>query len=157
MNLGQAMLWGFVASVVMSVILSGSRSLGFTRMDISFMLGTVFTARRNHAKWYGFLFHLFNGWVFSFIYIAAFHSTGWKNVWFGSFIGLVHVLFVLIVGMAILPSIHPRMATEQHGPNPTRLLEPPGFMALNYGRRTPIASIIAHLVFGGILGFFYTY
>jgi uncharacterized membrane protein YagU involved in acid resistance len=124
-------------------------------MDIPFMLGTLFTGNRDRAKWMGFLFHLCNGWIFSFIYIAAFHSIGWKNAWFGALIGLVHVLFVLTVGMMILPSIHPRMATEQQGPNTTRQLEPPGFLALNYGRQTPLASIFAHLVFGGILGFFY--
>jgi hypothetical protein len=155
MNWGHALLWGFAATVVLTTLLSGSRALGFTRMDIPFMLGTLFTENRDRAKWIGFLFHLLNGWIFSLIYIAAFQSTGWKNIYFGALIGLVHVLFVLVVGMFILPSIHPRMANEQHGPNPTKQLEPPGFLALNYGRQTPIASIVAHLVFGGILGFFY--
>jgi hypothetical protein len=28
-------------------------------------------------------------------------------------------------------------------------------MALNYGRRTPITVIVAHLLYGGILGAFY--
>jgi hypothetical protein len=28
-------------------------------------------------------------------------------------------------------------------------------MALNYGRRTPISVIVAHLVYGAILGAFY--
>jgi hypothetical protein len=52
--------------------------------------------------------------------------------------------------------LHPRMASEHHGPNPTRQLEPPGFMALNYGRPTPVATILAHLLYGAILGAFYT-
>jgi hypothetical protein len=47
------------------------------------------------------------------------------------------------------------MASEQRGPEPTRELEPPGFMALNYGRQTPLITILAHLVYGGILGAFY--
>jgi hypothetical protein len=51
--------------------------------------------------------------------------------------------------------MHPRMASEQQGPTPTEQLEPPGFMALNYGRRTPIAVILSHTVYGGILGAFY--
>ncbi|MEW6057463.1 MAG: hypothetical protein AB1540_12695 [Bdellovibrionota bacterium] len=155
MNFSQALLWGFAATVVLTTLLSGSRALGFTRMDIPFMLGTMFTGNRDRAKWLGFFFHLFNGWIFSLIYIAAFHSTGWNNLWFGAAIGLVHALFVLVVGMRVLPSIHPRMASEQHGPDPTRQLEPPGFLARNYGARTPVVSILAHLIFGGILGFFY--
>jgi hypothetical protein len=47
------------------------------------------------------------------------------------------------------------MASEEQGPTPTRQLEPPGFLALNYGYRTPLSVIIAHLVYGGILGAFY--
>jgi hypothetical protein len=70
-------------------------------------------------------------------------------------IGLVHALYVLVAAMPALPAMHPRMASEQDGPTPTRQLEPPGFMALNYGRRTPITVILAHLVYGGILGAFY--
>jgi hypothetical protein len=48
-----------------------------------------------------------------------------------------------------------RTSNEQQGPTPTKQLEPPGFMALNYGRRTPLSLILAHLVYGGILGAFY--
>mgnify|MGYP001367797883 CR=1 FL=1 len=48
-----------------------------------------------------------------------------------------------------------RMATDARGPEPTRELEPPGFMALNYGRRTPLVTLLAHVIFGAILGMFY--
>jgi len=34
----------------------------------------------------------------------------------------------------MLPGLHLRMASEQRGPEPTRQLEPPGFLALNYAR-----------------------
>jgi hypothetical protein len=37
----------------------------------------------------------------------------------------------------------------------TRLIEPPGFLALHYGRRTPISVVVAHVVFGLMLGAFY--
>jgi hypothetical protein len=67
----------------------------------------------------------------------------------------VHGLFVLLAVMPMLPGLHPRMASEQRGPEPTRQLEPPGFLALNYGRRTPLSVIAAHLVYGTILGAFY--
>lgn len=155
MNITAALLWGFIATVILTTLLSASKALGFTRMDIPFMLGTMFTGNRDKAKWIGIIVHILNGWITSLLYIAVFISTGWSNVWFGVFMGLIHVSFVLIVGMSILPCIHPRMATEQHGPDPTRQLEPPGFLALNYGRQTPLSSVLAHLVFGGILGFFY--
>jgi hypothetical protein len=47
------------------------------------------------------------------------------------------------------------MASKQEGPTPTKQLGSPGFMALNYGRRTPITVILAHLLYGAILGTFY--
>jgi hypothetical protein len=37
-----------------------------------------------------------------------------------------------------------------------RQLEPPGFLALNYGFQTPISVVIAHIIFGVVLGTFYT-
>ena len=70
-------------------------------------------------------------------------------------IGLVHASFVLAAAMPLLPSMHPRMASEQQGPTPTRQLEPPGFLALNYGRRTPASVALAHVLYGAILGAFY--
>lgn len=52
-------------------------------------------------------------------------------------------------------TFQPRMATESQGPPPTRMLEPPGFMGLHYGRRTPLTALAAHVIFGVILGSFY--
>jgi len=47
------------------------------------------------------------------------------------------------------------MASEQQGPSAQNLLEPPGFLALHYGVQTPLAIMLAHAVFGVILGAFY--
>jgi hypothetical protein len=47
------------------------------------------------------------------------------------------------------------MATERHGPTALRQLEPPGFMALNYGYQTPLSVFLSHAVFGAILGSLY--
>ena len=47
------------------------------------------------------------------------------------------------------------MASEIRGPTAVRQLEPPGFLARNYGLATPFTSLIAHVVFGAILGGLY--
>jgi len=67
----------------------------------------------------------------------------------------VFAAFLLTAGMRILPGLHPRMASEQQGPTVARQLEPPGFLALNYGIRTPLSVLAAHVVFGAIVGGFY--
>jgi hypothetical protein len=54
---------------------------------------------------------------------------------------------LIVAAMPALPAMHPRMASEQDGPTPTKQLEPPGFMALNCGRRTPITAILAHILY----------
>ena len=155
MNRGGVVLWGFVGTVVLTTVLAGSQALGLTRMNLPYMLGTMATPDRDRAKVVGFGMHLVNGWLFAGIYAAAFRSWRRATWWLGALIGLVHALFVLAVGMPLLPGLHPRMASEQRGPTPTRQLEPPGFLALNYGKRTPISVIAAHLVYGSILGAFY--
>jgi hypothetical protein len=68
---------------------------------------------------------------------------------------LVHALFVHAVGMPLLPGLHPRMVSEYYGPTPNRRLQPPGFLALNYGRQTPFVAIVAHIIYGAIIGGFY--
>jgi hypothetical protein len=155
MNIASWLLWGFVATVVLTAILAGSQGLGMTRMNAPYMLGTLFTPSRDRAKVIGVLIHFVNGWIFSFLYIAAFHAWGMANWWLGAVIGFVHASFVLTAGLPLLPAFHPRMANEQYGPTVVRQLEPPGFLALHYGARTPISIVVAHLVYGAILGAFY--
>lgn len=148
------LVWGFAATVVLTTIMSGCQGFGLTRMSAPYMLGTIFTESRDKAKLVGFLVHLVDGWIFAFIYIAAFHSWGGAAWWKGALIGLVHGLGVLTFAMPMLPALHPRMASEQQGPTVVRQLEPPGFLALNYGARTPIVLMVAHVVYGVILGAF---
>ena len=119
------------------------------------MLGTMVTSDRDRAKIYGFLMHFVNGWIFASVYAALFESMRKATWWLGMGMGLAHGLFVLVAAAPVLPGMHPRMVSEHAGPEPTRQLEPPGFMMLNYGRRTPLATVAAHLVYGLILGTFY--
>lgn len=44
------------------------------------------------------------------------------------------------------------MASHRAGPASTAVLEPPGLLALNYGVQTPAMAIVAHLVYGIVLG-----
>ncbi len=155
MNGSGIMLWGFVGTVILTTLMAGSQALGLTRMNIPFMLGTIVTPDRDRAKLVGFGMHLANGWLFAALYAATFQSWRRASWWLGALVGLVHALFVLVAAMPLLPGMHPRMASEQRGPTPTRQLEPPGVLALNYGKRTPISVVLAHLVYGAILGAFY--
>lgn len=145
-------VWGFGATVVLTTILSGSQGLGLTRMSLPWLLGALFTPDRDRARAVGTLVHLVNGWLFSLVYLGAFAAAGVASVAFGAAIGLVHGLFVATVGLPVLPAFHPRMARPHAGPTTERRLEPPGFLGLNYGWSTSAVLVLAHVVFGAVLG-----
>ena len=156
MNWGGWLLWGFVATVALTTVMAGSQGLRITRMNLPYMLGSMFTPSRDRARLIGFGVHLVDGWIFSLGYVAAFNSWGRATWWAGAALGLLQALFVLTVIMPLLPAVHQRMASEDKGPTVTRQLEPPGFLALNYGYQTPVSVVLAHLIYGAILGAFYS-
>jgi hypothetical protein len=155
MNFRRTQLPGFAGTVVLTSLLAASQGLGLTRINLPFLLGTMFTPDRSRARLLGFGAHMLNGWLFAGIYAATFQRFQRATWWLGASIGLVHSLFVLLAVMPALPSLHPRMASEEQGPTPTRQLQPPGFLALNYGRRTPVSVVLAHLAYGAIIGLLY--
>ena len=52
----------------------------------------------------------------------------------------------------ILPAIHPRIGTPDTAANELALIEPPGFLMLNYGSQTFLVTLIAHVAYGAIVG-----
>ena len=155
MNLGAWLSWGLFSTLVLTAIMAGAQGLRLTRMSLPYMLGTIFTPGRDRAKLIGFGVHVLNGWLFALLYIAAFHLLHQASWWIGALFGFAHGAIVLTTGMRLLPGLHPRMASEQQGPTVTRQLEPPGFLALNYGVQTPVFLLAAHVFFGALLGALY--
>jgi hypothetical protein len=148
-NVPSILLWGFAATIVLTTLTIAAQSLSLTR------IGTMFTVNRDRAKIIGLAVHLVNGWIFAIVYALFFENVHIATWWFGGMIGAVQGVFVAVALLPLLPGIHPRMVSDSRGPEPTRLLEPPGFLATNYGRMTPVALIIAHAAYGAILGAFY--
>ena len=156
MNLGGILIWGFVSTIAMTTVMAVGHGLGLTRISIPFLLGTILTPNRDRALVLGVALHIVNGWLFAFVYAVILEGIGWTTWWLGAGIAFAHAFFVLAVGMPLLPGLHPRMVSEYYGPTPNRRLQPPGFMALNYGRQTPMVTIVAHALYGAIIGGFYT-
>ena len=156
MNFESILLWGFAATIVLTTLTIAGQSLGLTRIDIPFIVGTMFTPNRDRAKFIGVLMHLVNGWIFAIVYALFFQQMHVATWWLGALMGCVQGLFVVVAVLPILPGMHPRMVSDFRGPEPTRLLEPPGFLAVNYGRTTPLVLLVAHATYGLILGTFYS-
>ena len=153
-NLPRLLLWGLAATVAMTTILEGSRGLGWSRLSLPFLVGTLFTTNRNRAVVLGFIAYVIGGWLFAMLYFLFFASIGFASWWLGAALGILHGLFLLVCALPLLPNAHPRMASEHDGPRRTYVLEPPGFLGLNYGRQTPLTTLIGQTVYGATLGGF---
>ena len=147
------LLWGFVATVVMTIIMFGSQMGGLSRLSLPFLLGTCLTSNRDYAQLLGITLYLAGGWVFALFYTALFAALA-ATWWIGALAGLIHALFILVVVLPVLPHFHPGMATEYDGPTELKRLEPPGFMGFNYGYMTPLTTVAAHMSYSMVLGAF---
>lgn len=147
-------VFGLVATTVLTAAMVAAQLAGLSRMDLPLILGLLVTPKPDLARVAGFLVHLVNGQAFALAYAGAFTLIGTAEWWLGAAFGLVHGLLALLVLLPLASLVHPRMATERSGPGVTAALEPPGPLALNYGRGTPLVTIVAHVVYGVILGGF---
>ena len=151
-HLPSLLVWGLVATVAMTTILQASQGLGLSRLNLPFLVGTLFARNRNTAVIVGFIAYTIGGWLFTLLYFLFFASVGVATWWLGAILGFLHGIFLLVCALPLLPYAHPRMASEHDGPGHDYILEPPGFLGLNYGRRTPITTLLAQTVYGLMLG-----
>ena len=155
MSIWGVLAGGFVGTLVLTTALRTANELGLTRVDLPFLLGTAVTDDRARAKALGYLLHLAAGEVFALIYYAIFsavETSGWA---LGALLGLLHgVVSATALVNVLLPAVHPRMGGPVSAADSHPLLEPPGFLLRNYGRGTPIATLVAHIAYGAIVGGF---
>jgi hypothetical protein len=150
-----AVVGGLVGTLVLTTMLRAASELGLSRMDIPFLLGTAITEDRVRAKAAGYALHFVFGLLFALAYWAVFVVIDESGVLLGAVLGLVHGLFAATALVNILlPVVHPRMGTGFTAAGSAPLLEPPGFLLLNYGRQTPLVTVVAHVVYGAIVGGF---
>jgi hypothetical protein len=146
---------GFVGTLVLTTGLRAATELRLTRTDLPFLLGTAFTADRARARAIGYLLHFVAGLVFASIYYAVFLAIDDSSWWLGALFGLTHGLFAASALVSILlPLVHPRMGSSSSAAGSRPLLEPPGFLMLNYGPSTPAVTLVVHVVYGAIVGAF---
>ena len=148
-----AIVGGLLGTVLLTTALRAASELGLTRIDLPFLLGTVVTEDRIRAKVVGYALHFVFGVLFALGYYAVFAVIDRSGVLLGALLGLIHGLFAgtALVNI-LLPAVHPRMGTGFDAAGSAPLLEPPGFMLVNYGRQTPLATIVSHIVYGAIVG-----
>ena len=157
MNIWGTMAGAFVGTLVLTTVLRTASELNLTRIDLPFLLGTALTPDRTRAKAIGYAAHLVMGLIFAMGYYALFAALGRHDWWLGTMFGLGQALFAgTVLINVLLPLVHPRMGNPQSDSSTVALLEPPGFMARNYGLQTTTVSLVAHMFYGTIIAVFLT-
>jgi uncharacterized membrane protein YagU involved in acid resistance len=147
-----AIAGGFLGTLVFSTLVKAASELALTRMDLALLLGTSVTDNRRKARAIGYTFHLLLGIAFALAYAVFFRILGRDTWWLGAVAGAIHAIFTATVLVnVLLPLVHPRMATTETAADETTLIEPPGFLMLNYGRSTFLVSLVAHIAYGIIV------
>jgi hypothetical protein len=150
-----ALAGGLIGTVVLTTVLRAASELGWTRMDIPFLLGAAFSTNRLRAKAIGYALHFAFGLLFALAYFAIFLAIDRSGWWLGAVFGLAHALFAgTALVNVLLPLVHPRMANPLTAAGSTPLLEAPGFLLTNYGRSTPVVTVLGQIAYGAIVGGF---
>ena len=146
---GSAVAGGFVGTLVLTTIIRAASEMGLTRMDLPFLLGT--SRHRQPAQGEGHRLRVAlcsSACSSRSLYVRSSRSSaaapgGWVRS-----LGALHALFIATVLVnVLLPVVHPRMATPDTAANEIALIEPPGFLMLNYGRNTFLVTLArAHRV-----------
>ena len=157
MSVSAAIAGGFVGTLVLTTALRVGNELALTRIDLPFLLGTAFTSDRTRAKALGYALHFVVGFMFALVYYVVFTAIGQSGWWLGAVFGFAHGVFsgTALVN-TLLPLVHPRMGTRSTAAPSVALLEPPGFLMLNYGTQTPLIALAAHVAYGTIVGGFFS-
>lgn len=155
MRLQATLAGGFVGTLALTTILRMASELRLTRIDLPFLLGTALTTDRLRAKAAGYALHFGFGLLFALGYHAIFLALDRSGWLLGAAIGLGHGMFAgtALVNI-LLPVVHPRMGSPFSTIDSHALVEPPGFLMLNYGRQTPLATLAGHLAYGALVGGF---
>ena len=155
MTIWGALAGGFVGTLVLTTGMRAATELRLTRIDLPFLLGTALTADRIRARALGYALHFLFGLMFAGVYYAIFEAIDEAGWWLGAVFGLLHGVFAgTALVNVLLPLVHPRMGTTFSDASSTPLLEPPGFLLLNYGASTPLVMIAVHTVYGALVGTF---
>lgn len=161
-----ALIAGFVATIVMSMLMAMARGMNMTEMPgMPLFTGSMMSPNPNTARIMGLVIHylMMGTIVFGLIYAWLFSvlgSGGWLT---GGLIGLIHgVAFGLM--MPMMAMVHPRVSRQPGtvGAPAVRLdgegveISNPGMFGVNWGGMTPAGVVVAHAVYGLVLGLVYS-
>ena len=149
-EIGAAIAAGAVATVAMTVLMYMGKAMLPRQMpmNILYMLGSMVRSSTGPAYLIGTMMHAVNGIAFALIHTGLYQAFDLEEglVGWGLLFGLGHwVVFGMAMGM--MRFIHPMVRRGQ--------LADPGLFLLRYPMMNVMGALMAHLVFGLVLGALY--
>ncbi len=143
---------GVVATAAMAAVFGVGRAVGATRLSLPRLLGTGLTPDPAAGRRVGAAMLVGYGLALAPLFAMMLSGSRHTSVEGGAVLGLAFGLLVLVVAPAVLPLLHPRMASPARGALSGRGLVPPGWLALHYGGGTAPITLLAHGAYGAVLG-----
>lgn len=143
-----AVVWGLVATIAFTLFTVMGKAVGMTRMDLLDLLGSMLvqpgTAKSRRI---GLMMHLMNGALLAIAWAYGVALLGWSANWFTGLLWGAVLWALALLMMSTMGVVHPAIrAGKQADPGPA---------ATNFGKMTPLGSLLGHLVWGVVLGLLY--
>lgn len=148
-NVIRALAGGFVGTVAFTMLLYVGPLMGFPKMDLMTMLGTMFVSDPSAAFVPGLIMHFMIGLILSlgyaFLFVRLLPGDPWLR---GALYGLVPWLMAMVIVMPMMALVHPMVRAGA--------IPAPGFFLAAMGTvMAPLGSLIGHLLYGAVLGVVY--
>ena len=148
---GAAVGAGLIGGAVMSMLLY--MGIGMMprqmKMNLFLMLGTMMVRNKPMAYVAGAMMHAVMSIAFGLAHVALYNAFGLESalVAWGVVFGLGHWV-VTGMGLGMVPIMHPVIRSGG--------MQAPGAFALNYPPMTAMGFLMLHIIFGILVGTFYT-
>jgi len=150
---GWALLAGAIGAIAMLPVIYGGRAMGMTKMDLLRTLGSMMVPRGSDTVVYGLglMVHAMMGAGFGMLHAGLLHgfdpsSTG-AAAGISILIGAVHGMIVTAAMPTMLMMAHPLVKDGT--------MAAPGRVMTGFGKMTPMGMVMAHVVYGLVLGAIY--
>lgn len=143
-----AIVWGIVASLCFTLFSLMGKAMGMSRMDLLDLLGSMFvTPHSSASRALGFVIHHMNGALLAVGWAYGALLVGMKQDWFSALIWGIILWVLALIMLTSMGPFHPAIRRGEE--------EDPGMAATNFGKMTPVGSLIGHFVYGLVLGLLY--
>ena len=136
---------GLVATLILTLVLAAGPAIGAPPLNLPLWDGTLFTLNLPLAVGFGYLVHFAVGLALASLYVQVAEPRLTGEPWLkGAVFGALVWAALMLVGLPLFDALDPLVANG--------LMAAPGVFALGLGVTAPLMLLVAHLLYGAVLG-----